>query len=67
MPFSRGVFIWGEPIHVPRDADAATLDRYRIRIEDELNRITAEADRATGHAPLELPPPLDTEQAAADR
>lgn len=67
MPFSRGVFIWGEPIHVPRDADAAALERYRIRIEDELNRITAEADRATGHVPLDLPPPLDAEQAAADR
>ncbi|MEN2980697.1 lysophospholipid acyltransferase family protein [Tistrella bauzanensis] len=65
MPFSRGVFIWGEPIHVARDADAAALDRARQAIEDELNRITAEADRVTGHEPLPLPPPPSAPAAAA--
>ena len=45
LPFSRGVFIWGEPISVPRKADAATLDHYRELVEQSLIEITAKADR----------------------
>ncbi len=48
LPFARGVFVWGEPIHVPRDADAAALEAARQQVEDSLNAITAEADRLVG-------------------
>ena len=35
---------------VPRRADEAELEDWRQRVEDELNRLTAEADRRCGHA-----------------
>jgi hypothetical protein len=35
LPFSRGVFVWGAPIQVPRDADDATLEACRLRVEAE--------------------------------
>jgi lysophospholipid acyltransferase (LPLAT)-like uncharacterized protein len=57
LPFSRGVFIWGEPIRVARDADAEAQDAARQLLEDQLNAITAEADRRCGRVPVE-PAPL---------
>lgn len=53
-PFTRGVFVWGDPLVFPQGGDA---DQFRLQIEAELNRITGEADRLTGHAPVE-PAPL---------
>jgi len=45
LPFARGVFIWGKPISVARDADADEVERIRQSVEDELLAITAKADR----------------------
>ena len=53
LPFSRGVFVWGDPIDVSRDMDEATFEATRAKVEESLNAITAEADRLTGHAPME--------------
>lgn len=53
LPFSRGVFLWGQPIAVPADADAAALEGYRLRIEAAMNALCAEADRRMGCAPVE--------------
>ena len=55
-PFARGVIVWGQAIEVARDADEAEVERARLAIEDGLNRITAEADRHCGHAPIEPAP-----------
>ncbi len=58
-PFNAGVVMFGEPIVVPRDADAAMLEAKRREVEDALNTLTAEADRHCGHlpvAPAELSP-----------
>lgn len=44
-PFSQGVFVWGDPIWVPEDADRATLERKRKELEDRLQAITERADR----------------------
>ena len=52
LPFTRGVFIWGNPIFVPADADAAQLEATRFRVEQEMNAITAAADRLCGHSPI---------------
>lgn len=52
-PFSRGVLVCGEEILVPRHADAEALEHARRSLERALNDITAEADRITGHAPIE--------------
>ncbi len=46
--FGKGVFLWGEPIHVPRDADDTEMERLRQKLEDDLNALTAEADRRCG-------------------
>jgi hypothetical protein len=55
LPFSRMGLVAGEPIHVPADADAATLESARQRLESELNRVTARAyeiaDRTGSKAP----------------
>jgi lysophospholipid acyltransferase (LPLAT)-like uncharacterized protein len=45
-PFSRGLFQWGEPIWVSRDATETELEAKRSELESALNRITAEADEA---------------------
>ncbi len=43
-PFSRGVFIWGEPIHVDPRGDRAHLEERRALLERRLNELTEEAD-----------------------
>jgi len=53
LPFGRGAMVWGNPIHVPRDADEIATARLQEELERELNRVTAEADALAGHAPIE--------------
>lgn len=53
LPFTRGVFVWGEPIAIARAADEAEMEIGRQAIEDMLMRVTNEADRQTGHTPTE--------------
>jgi lysophospholipid acyltransferase (LPLAT)-like uncharacterized protein len=43
-PFSRGVFIWGEPIRVDPEGDRAHMEEKRALLERRLNEITEEAD-----------------------
>ena len=47
-PFGRGAIIWGNPITVPRDADDVTFSQLRSRLEQELTRVSAEADSLAG-------------------
>ncbi len=44
-PFTRGVFICGEPISVAKDSDAGEMEEARKRLEDTLNGLTGRADR----------------------
>ncbi len=59
LPFSRGVFIWGEPLSLSAKASAEEQDTFRRRLEDSLNIITATADQKMGHPIVEpaSPPP----------
>lgn len=59
LPFSRGVFIWGEPITVERRASDDAVEEARQLVEDRLNAITAEADRLAGVDPIEPAPAPD--------
>lgn len=59
LPFSRGVFVWGEPVRVPRALDEAAAEELRRLLEDRLNAATAEADRACGHPPVRPDPPIE--------
>jgi hypothetical protein len=43
LPLSRMGLVGGEAIYVPADADDATIEATRKRLEDELNRVTARA------------------------
>jgi hypothetical protein len=43
-PFSKGVFIWGEPIYVDPDGDRAYLEERRMLLEKRLNEMTERAD-----------------------
>lgn len=52
-PFGRGVFVWGKPIEVPADAGDAEIEAVRVALENELNRVSAEADRLVGQTPVE--------------
>ena len=52
LPFGRGVFVVGQEIPVPGDLDAAGREQLRLRLEQALNEVTAEADRRMGHAPV---------------
>jgi lysophospholipid acyltransferase (LPLAT)-like uncharacterized protein len=45
LPFSRVIYIWGEPLFVPRDTDHEGVERNRIILQERLRQITEEADR----------------------
>lgn len=48
LPFSRLALVGGEPIHVPRDADAETLEACRLKLERELNAAMKRAYELAG-------------------
>jgi hypothetical protein len=43
LPFGRGGGVAGAPIHVPEDADGATLELARRAVEESLNAVTSRA------------------------
>jgi len=43
-PFSRGVFVWGEPVYVDSQGDRAHLEEKRTLLEKRLNALTEQAD-----------------------
>lgn len=53
LPFGRGAFVWGEPVHVARDATPEALEAARAAIEAGLNAVTWEADRLAGAPRIE--------------
>jgi lysophospholipid acyltransferase (LPLAT)-like uncharacterized protein len=52
LPFSSGAIVWGTPINVPRETGETELAHLRQTLEDDLNRISAEADALVGHAAM---------------
>jgi lysophospholipid acyltransferase (LPLAT)-like uncharacterized protein len=71
LPFGRGALIWTDPISPPpMDASDAEMEAVRLRLEQEMNRISAEADRIAGveaiqPAPLKDEPPREAQAVAA--
>ena len=65
LPFGRGVYRWGPPLHVPAEADEAARENARQALEERLNALTAEADRMVGTEPIE--PAGDTAQTGRGR
>jgi len=64
LPFTRGVIVWGEPIYIARDADAASQETARLTVEQGLNAVTLAADELMGVEPV-APAPLTVAEAAA--
>jgi lysophospholipid acyltransferase (LPLAT)-like uncharacterized protein len=56
-PFSRGLFLYGEPMTVPRDLDPATREALRKQLEDRLRDLTRQGDEEVGWGPGEAPEP----------
>ena len=63
LPFSRGVILWGEPITVPREADAAAEEAARAALEAQLNALTEKADRLVGQTPIAPEPTREAARA----
>lgn len=58
LPFTSGVFLWGEPVRMPPGASAEELEEARLLLEERMVALTAQADREVGHTPFE-PAALD--------
>ena len=48
-PWTKGVVVYGRPINVPADAGADEINACLLELENELNRITEQADHYFGH------------------
>lgn len=59
LPFSSGIILWGKPMAVPRDLDAAGLEAKRLEVEAALIALSIEADRLCGQEPVEPGPPIE--------
>lgn len=40
-PFTRAIFVYGDPIYVPRDGD---VEEWRLTVENALNALADEAE-----------------------
>ncbi len=58
LPFTRGVFVWGEAVEIARNADADAVEASRALVEERLNAVTLEADRLAGATPVTPDPSL---------
>jgi lysophospholipid acyltransferase (LPLAT)-like uncharacterized protein len=48
VPFSRAVYIWGEPLYVPRTATRDEVAQHQETLEERLNLLTVTADHYFG-------------------
>jgi len=48
MPFSRGAFIFGPPILIPRHLSPEEMDNFREQLERLLLETTSKADELMG-------------------
>ena len=55
LPFGRGALVGIEPIIVPPDADAETMEKLRARLEANLNEATRRAYEQLGRPEASLP------------
>jgi 3-deoxy-D-manno-octulosonic-acid transferase len=48
LPYATLAYVYGDPIFVPREANAQELEAFRLRVETELNRVTRRAYELAG-------------------
>ncbi len=63
LPFGHGVYLWGEPITVPRDADASQQEAYRLQLEGAMNHMCDMADTLMQQSTIP-PAPISTPDGA---
>lgn len=51
-PFNEGICHFSEPIYIPKNASEADLEKYRLQIEEMLNKQSIDADTAMGITPV---------------
>lgn len=61
LPYGKLAYVIGDPVIVPRDADEATQELYRLKIEAALNAATARAYELAGADPARSTPPAANE------
>jgi lysophospholipid acyltransferase (LPLAT)-like uncharacterized protein len=49
LPFGRSAIVMGEPVMIAADAGEAELEAGRLRLQSEMERITARAYELTGN------------------
>ena len=59
FPFGKGVYLWGKPIYVLRDADDVAIEEKRLELENSLLALTQRADWLMNRPDVE-PDPLLT-------
>ncbi|HEX9163675.1 MAG TPA: hypothetical protein VF980_18350 [Thermoanaerobaculia bacterium] len=42
LPFTRAIFVYGEPFQIPRDGD---VEEWRVRVEQSMNDLADRAER----------------------
>ncbi len=57
LPFSRLARVTGQPIFVPADADAETMERLRLELETSLDAVTRRAYALAGADVARIAPP----------
>ena len=50
VPFTKGIFLWGRPIYVPRDAGKDQIVKIASALETTLNEMTADLDTRLGRS-----------------
>jgi lysophospholipid acyltransferase (LPLAT)-like uncharacterized protein len=48
-PFAKGVILFSDPIFVPKAATEEEVETLRAKLESEMHRLEAEAERMMGH------------------
>lgn len=54
--FSRVSFVFGEPVYVPADADEATVESLRLKLQEQIGVMQERAEELVGARPPEDPP-----------
>lgn len=64
FPFSKGHFLYGDPLWVSREADEASLEEARQELETVLNRLTDDAEYAVTRRPPASKPDSQTDRSS---
>ncbi|MCB8933672.1 MAG: lysophospholipid acyltransferase family protein [Chthonomonadaceae bacterium] len=53
-PFAKVLLVFGEPLYVPPEATADEVEVLRLKLEEQMHQLQADADRRLGVQPCEV-------------